>query len=164
MTVFTPTRDEPFTKMVDENFSKLARSLIGGHLPTIAKHALADKCLREHIFTKVVETIDFECDRLCQRDNPSLFRKIGIPQLSVFKWEMCIEQLKQKAPTLLTLVKALVSKSDHRNQQKKDERHYPGMCMAIAVLLKERNREMVGVQTLLSLVLFTSRVQKQVNQ
>ncbi len=34
--------------------------------------------------------------------------------------------------------------------------------MAIAVLLKERYREMCGIQTMLSLVLFTSRVQKQV--
>ena len=33
--------------------------------------------------------------------------------------------------------------------------------MATAIMLKERNREMCGIQTLLSLILFSSHVQKQ---
>ena len=47
--------------------------------------------------------------------------------------------------------------TDHRNANKRGERHYPGICMATAILLKERNR---GIQAFLSLVLFSSRVQK----
>ena len=43
--------------------------------------------------------------------------------------------------------------SDHRNSRRvtvKGAAHHPGMCLAAAILFKE---EMVGVQSLLSLVL-----------
>ena len=73
-------------------------------------------------------------------------------------------ELKVKAPLTLQLVTALVSKNDSRNKQKCGDAHYPGICMAIAIMLKERDREMCGIQTLLSLILFSSRVQKQVKQ
>ena len=56
----------------------------------------------------------------------------------------------------------IVNRNDYRNQHKQGERHHPGICMAIATLLKERNHEMCGVQTYLSLVLFSSRVHKEV--
>ncbi len=64
-----------------------------------------------------------------------------------------------KAPTLFKL---LVTRSDHRNKTKKGAKHHPGICMALSVLLKERNREMSGLQTFLSLVLFSTRVNKKV--
>ena len=80
----------------------------------------------------------------------------SLPQLS---WCDCIAELKVKAPVILQLVSTLVSKNDNRNQQKRGDAH----CMLMAILLKERNREMCGVQTLLSLILFSSCVQKQVS-
>ena len=66
------------------------------------------------------------------------------------------------APILLRVLSKIVDKNNHHNQLKQGERHQAGVCMAAALLLKERNREMGGIQRLLSLVLFTSRVQKQV--
>ena len=65
------------------------------------------------------------------------------PDGVVIRWASAVEQ---------TLV-------INRNQQKRGDAH----CMLMAILLKERNREMCGVQTLLSLILFSSRVQKQVS-
>ncbi len=47
--------------------------------------------------------------------------------------------------------------SDHRNSRRvtvKGAAHHPGMCLAAAILFKE---EMVGVQSLLSLVLFNAK-------
>ena len=107
--------------------------------------------------------MDSECDKLCQRGNASLFRKIPIKDLSTFKWVSCISELEEKAPILHKMTSKIVTKSDHRNKLKQGERHHPGICMAVAVLLKERNREMNGLQTLVSLVLFSAKVQKQVN-
>ena len=43
---------------------------------------------------------------------------------------------------------------------KKDEQHMPGICMAVATLLKERNREMCGVQSIISVA---SQVKKKVS-
>ena len=142
----------------------MGRALAGGHLPTIAKMALAHEGIREQILLRLFDLIDAECGKLCQRacSTPSLFRKIPVGRLSKFQWGYCIQELQVKAPTLLRMLSTIVSKNDHRNQHKQGERHHPGICMAIATLLKERNREMCGVQTFLSLVLFTSRVHKQV--
>ena len=72
--------------------------------------------------------------------------------------------MEQKSPILLHLLKLIVGHSDHRNQQKRAEHHVPGICMTAAVMLKERNREIVGVQTHISLALFTSRVHKEVRE
>ena len=41
--------------------------------------------------------------------------------------------------------------------------HYPGLCMSVAILLKERNREMSGLQYIVSLLLYSSHVDKQVS-
>lgn len=55
-----------------------------------------------------------------------------------------------------------MSHTDHRNDMKLGEIHQPAICMAVAILLKERNQEMVGLQTCVSLLLYISRAQKQV--
>ena len=68
-----------------------------------------------------------------------------------------------KAPILSRITTSIVKHNDHRNGNKKGTHHIPGMCMAIAILLKERNREMRGIQSLLSLVLFDSHMQKRVH-
>ena len=80
-----------------------------------------------------------------------------------FSWDVFITELETKCPILHQILETVVSHSDHRNSQKKAEAHHPGICMVAAILLKERNREMVGVQSLLSLVLFNSRVHKNVS-
>ena len=72
-----------------------------------------------------------------------------------------IDELRVKAPNLLKLMVFLVSRSDHRNNKERREtppRHLYGSQR----LTKERNREMTGIQTFLSLVLFSSRVSKKV--
>ena len=56
----------------------------------------------------------------------------------------------------------MVSMNDHRNQHKGGVQHYPGICMAMEVLLKDRNREICGVQSVLSLLLFFSHAEKKV--
>ncbi len=80
-----------------------------------------------------------------------------------FSWDGFVEELKTKCPILYQILETVVTHSDHRNSRKKGAAHYPGMCMAAAVLLKERNREMVGIQSFLSLVLFNCRVNKNVS-
>lgn len=73
-----------------------------------------------------------------------------------------MSELEQKAPLLLQIMSSIVSTNDHRNQHKVGVKHYPGICMATGVLLKERNREICGIQSLLSLLLFLSHAEKKV--
>ena len=67
-----------------------------------------------------------------------------------------IEDLKSKAPTLLQLVTSVVSVNDHRNTSKVGNSHHPGICAAFAVLLKERNREMCGLQSIVSVLMYVN--------
>ena len=107
-------------------------------------------------------SIDEECAALCRRAEPTSFRKTPLEELQDFSWSKYIGEMEVKSPLLLKFLRMIVGRSDSRNGHKHGSSHFPGICMAVAVLLKERNREMVGVQIFISLVLFTSHVQKQV--
>ena len=143
---------------LQESLVKVGAALAGGHASSIAKAVFAHSQLREHILLKVLDLICEESATLCKRNPASSFRRIPIDSLSMFCWEHYYKELDHKAPILSRMVKH----NDHRNSKKKGTHHLPAVCMAIAILLKERNREMCGVQSLLSLVLFESHVQKRV--
>jgi hypothetical protein len=150
------------TKEVDGSLQKIGRTLAGGHIPSIAKSVFANPSLRELLVEKVVQEVGNECASLCSRSAQpvSLFHRLSLDQSDTFAWKKYIGELEQKCPTLFRLFTHIVSHTDHRNASKRGEKHYPGICMATAILLKERNREMIGIQAFLSLVLFSSRVEK----
>lgn len=157
----TPSRSSPWTKTLSEEESKLGRALAGGHLPSVAKAVMGHQVLREAVTLLLLDQIDEECSKLCQRssDPPSLFRKVPVKEMSDFKWDHFIDELRSKAPTLLQVLATITSRNDHRNKHKHGCAHSPGICMAAAIVLKERNREMCGVQSIISLLLFSSRGQ-----
>lgn len=109
--------------------------------------------------------VDAECSVLCKKETPalSLFRKMNVDHLHQFSWSALIDDLQTKAPVLFKMFNKIVSHSDKRNQVKHGAVHHPGICVAVATILKERNREMVGLQTVLSLLLFKACVKKQVH-
>ena len=74
-----------------------------------------------------------------------------------------VDEMQSKSPTLLWLLMHLVSHSDCRNDAKQGDHHYPVVFMSAAVILKERNREMVGLPTYISLLLFSSHAHKQIH-
>ena len=152
------------TKEVDGSLQKIGRTLAGGHIPSIAKSVFANPSLREQLVEKVVQAVTNECASLCSRSAQpaSLFHYFSLHQSDTFAWKECVGELEQRCPILFRLLTYIVSHTDHRNAIKRGEKHYPGICMATAILLKERNREMTGIQAFLSLVLFSSRVEKKV--
>ena len=115
--------------------------------------------LKEAILNKVYELIDDECSTVCSTKEKSLFRHFN--DSTEFEWKDYVCEIKAKAPTLYSIMSKIVSHCDKRNSRT-IEYHYPGICTAMAVLLKDRNKNMVGLQTVISLLLFSSNVQKQV--
>lgn len=77
-------------------------------------------------------------------------------------WEAFITELACKAPTLLHTLMTLVSFNDGRNTTKVGAAHYPGVSAAVAILLKERNREMCSIQSLVSVLMYSCHCEKQV--
>ena len=107
--------------------------------------------------------INAECSELCKTSSPSVFRTIHLSKLHEFQWQSFIDELQTCAPILLKIFQVITSHSDSRNENKVGNAHFPAVCMAIGILLKERNQHMCGVQKMLSLLLFKSGVEKQVS-
>ncbi len=162
--VFTPSKPSTWSKKLPDKESRLGRTLAGGHLPSVAKAIVGHGELCELVFLLLLDKIDSECNSLCLRSAvpPSLFRKIPVTQLGEVKWKTCVDELRAKAPLLLQILQKIACHSDHRNVKNVNTAHYPGICMAAAIILKERNREMCGMQSLISLLLFASCLDKQV--
>ena len=118
----------------------------------------------ELVFTLFLNQIDRECNALCQHSVAPLsrFRHIPVSDLTEFDWKDCIDELSVKAPHFLEVLTKIACHSDARNKKKVTSAHNPAICMATSTILKERNKEMCGMP-LVSPLLFTSRVQKQVN-
>ena len=125
--------------------------------------------LRRELIGKCADILREECARMCRRSNSPLFRRLPIDKMEEFSFSECIGELDRICPVLLKLLTSVVTANDARNAErrvkfrKKSTHHYPGICIAAAILLKERNREMCGVQTHLALVMYHSNVKKKVH-
>ena len=163
VTVSTPTR-APFTNMLGEREGKVARHLLGGHAPSIAKAVMAMDDVRESLFSLFLDAINEECNNLCRRSptNSSLFRKMPLSQIVDFKWSALVSELESRAPLLFKALSSIAAHSDNRNKSKVGVAHHPGICMAVAIILKERNREMCGVQSVASLLMYSYHCEKKV--
>ena len=121
----------------------------------------SDLC--ELVFKRIIDKINSECFRICQLTKPlSPFRKIDASKCSSFQWKVLVEDISHKAPTLLKILSSIITSNDKRKQTAATSSHHPGLCMAVAILLKERNREMCGLQSIISFLLYSSHVDKQV--
>lgn len=162
VTVTSPSKP-PFTMTLREDEGKIAESLMYGHAPTTIDAIMKIKKLREAACTYQLQTLTNEFSSLCQKKEGSIFRKISLMTMAGNMWDAFISELESKAPTLLHILTTLVSFNDKRNVSKAGASHYPSICAAVAVLLKERNREMCGLQSLVSALLYSCHSEKQVS-
>ena len=154
------------TSTLPESASSIWAALAVGHMPSVAEAIINHNELGNLVLQHFLDKIDQECTTLCQKtlEPSSPFRKVPVDKFPTFQWKSLIEHLLSTAPILFRLLSTISSHSDHRNKKKVDSAHYPGICMTAAVILKERNREMCGVQSLISLLLYTSHVDRQVRK
>ena len=125
----------------------------------------SDDAIKAAITRRLIAEFDMECAELCRiMDDSNIFRNIDPINVDKFTWSACIDILLLKAPIMLQVVQGIVSLNDCRNKTKLGSHHNPGICTAIAVLLKERNVHMVGIQSIISLMLMSSHANKLVSQ
>ena len=142
---------------------QVGRALLGGHAASIAKTVLHMDDVRESIIVQLLRELNEECNDLCKRISPtSPFQTLNVDMMANFKWTIMIDDLQIRAPLFYKVLDTLTSKSDLRNIKKVGAAHYPGICCAAAVILKERNREMCGLQSLVSLLMHACHCEKQV--
>ena len=162
--MYLPSRNAVISKTVSKELEKLTRALAGGNTKSICKAVFAIPHLKEEVLSPVTRIVDDECAFLCRKkpECMSLFRKMSLEQAECFSWVQAITELETKAPTLYRTLASIVTHSAARNKLKKGESYYPGICIAVAVLLKQRNREMCGLQSYFSSVLFSTKIHKKV--
>ena len=102
-----------------------------------------------------------ECSLLCKKNAQpvSLFHHMSLEQAENFSWTRAISEISTKAPTLFSIMNNCVVTrcSASKKKHKKGDAKYPGSCKAVAILLKECNRVMCGVQSYVSSVLFSTK-------
>ena len=109
----TPSKPKPWSRILNEEENKLGRALAGGHIPSLAKAFMEHEQLRSSMLKLFLEEINRECQALCSKLQPSLFRKIPTTQLLDFQWEGLISDLQNGAPTLLKILSSVVVRNDH---------------------------------------------------
>lgn len=144
----------------DASFEDICTSFRNGDVNSAVKKIFANTQLRKLAVDQVSRYIDEECSLICRSTDISIFRRYNVGAQN-FEWKDYATELKVKSPVLYHILTKIVSHSDKRNSRD-TKHHFPGICTSVAILLKERNKDMTGLQTLLSLVLFPSHIQKQV--
>ena len=155
--------DPTLTKTLSQQERKVAQSLVVGNTAEFVAATMEVEKFKEGVFTHFLQTINTECGTLSQTSCPSLFRSIPVASLSSISWVEFIAELGSKAPTFLKILVFLFSINDARNKTKVGAVHFPGICAAVAVLLKERCREMCGIQSLVSVLMYSCHCEKQVH-
>ena len=137
-------------------------ALAGGHFPSVADAIMDVRELSNLLLRCFLAKINEECLRLCQHTKIlSPFHKIDPDKFCLFQWKHFIDDLSHNAPVLLKVLSSITDRQKTATPIA-DSAHQPGLCMAVAVLLKQRNREMCGLQSVISLLLYSSHVDKQV--
>ena len=160
MTLSTPSRT--LRKDVGDAEAEVTRSLLSGNTASIANGILAMEEVREAVFMHFLDAIDHECTTLCRKLAPTHFRTVPMENVQQFNWQPFVDDLECCSPLLFRALTRIAGYSDRRNKGKVGPAHFPGICTAVAVILKERNREMCGLQSVVSLLMYTCHCEKQV--
>ena len=135
----TSDRHTIWTKELTSDDAKVGRALASGNLPSLAKAVMKHQALAKLIIAQITNKVDNECNSLCQRSVPSIFRKVPVSQMPEFKWEQCVEELRKSAPLMLQILTTITSKNDTRNKSKRGSTHYPGVCFACCCALSSKH-------------------------
>ena len=123
---------------------------------------MAIECLREHrtrrhLLKRVGMLVHNELILLCSDSTNSILRQQSVLQLKEFTWSKLSAELKNKAPTFLTIL----NECTHTRRPRSNQDAVIGMCAAL--LLKHRFSKMSLVQKIMSLILYDGHSGKQVS-
>lgn len=111
------------------------------------------KPLRDRLLDQILKQVHEESET----HNPSLLRALTPAKLSSFSFENIISEWESHAPLFLKFSYAVANVHASMRKQK-----YTGVCIAGAVLLRERNVHMSAVHHIAGLILFHGNATKLV--
>ena len=105
------------------------------------------------VVTKSAAKIKAEMKVLNSKDHDSILRDT-IEAVKHFHWDTVMLELLQRVPTLMSLLKEVVRRSDEKK---------PLLCFLASQLLKAHNQHMGLVQRAVSIMLYGNGTSKQVS-
>ncbi len=141
--------------MMTPRRKRSAKTIARRSLKTLANECFSDVTTIRYLLKQFHKTIKTEINSLSSLQ--SVFCHHSPNDLKMFSWDNLYNELQEKAPFLLDLLKAA---TETRNPR---ENRDAVICICAAVLLKYRLNKMNLVQKVISLVLHAGRCSKQVS-
>lgn len=136
---------------------QLCKPLIRKSRCAFARRCLQDKALRKYITKGISWSVQHEVARLCSDKLDSVLRDKGAQALETFNWDTVVEEMKTRAPTLLSLLETCTKTRKPRKNSK-------AVIGLIAAILCRHHRPTASLlQRLISFVLYTGHASKAVS-
>ena len=112
--------------------------------------------LRKHLQQHFLKEVDKECSNMCSSKDPSCLRSTKAQDVKKFKFSKVEGELQKRAP----FFSAVLWTASLRKSKRADEDPFwnPSVCMAAAVLLKNRSPCMTVLQLINTIIIYHSGI------
>ena len=143
-------------KNIVGDFAKIVKAILHQNPTGIANVVVKSKQLREKVVDRLLRLIKTEIDDLCSVKNPSILRGTTKEKLLEFSLEKVCDEWAERAPMFHSFLRACCSKS---RGTAKDLEWSPAMAVAGSVLLKQRNKHMNALASIIGLTIKTKSLE-----
>jgi len=126
---------------------------------------MEDSAIKEIVSQKVLNDLNNECNSLCSTAMPSMLRQKDAESLTNFSFQALLEEIKSRAHLLYSVIMSVCcpKKASERNTQKTVDSKLGSIGMAIAILLRCRNKFMSAAHIVNSISLGRGHISKMVS-
>ena len=96
---------------------KICKPLIRGSHCAVARRCLKDSCISKYIVKGIGLSLKHEIASLCSDKVDSVLRDKSVNALETFSWDVVMEEMKTRAPTLLSLLQTCTHTKRARNNR-----------------------------------------------
>lgn len=153
--VFYPKR--PKSYYMTPSRRRICKPLVRGSRCALARRCLKDRVVRKYITKGVGLSLQHEIASLCSDKVNSVLRDKSAQAIETFSWEAVIEEMKTRAPTLLSLLESCTKTKKARKNKK------AVIGVIAAILCKHRRPTASLLQRLVSIVLYSGHASKSVS-
>ena len=143
-------------KNIVGDFAKIVKAILPQNPTGIANVVVKSKQLREKVVDRLLRLIKTEIDDLCSVKKPSILRGTTKEKLLEFSLEKVCDEWAERAPMFHSFLRACCSKS---RGTAKDLEWSPAMAVAGSVLLKQRNKHMNALASIIGLTIKTKSLE-----
>ena len=136
---------------------RICKPLIRRSHCALARQCLKDPVNRKFITKGVGLSLKQEVASLCSTKKSSFLQDKSVEALETFSWEAIIEEMKSRAPTLLSVLNSCTETRHARKNRK------AVIGIITAILCKHRHPTFSLLQRLLSVVLYSGHASKHVS-